>query len=101
MKHLNRLEQVLARSEWTDECTEGLMLDNRGNVIEATAANLFAVGDEKLLTPDLSRCGVAGIMREFVLELCASLGISCQVVSLPLTDLPRAQEIFLTNSIIG
>jgi 4-amino-4-deoxychorismate lyase len=101
IKHLNRLEQVLARNEWADEYTEGLMLDPYDNVIEATAANVFAVIDGTLRTPDLSRCGVAGVMRDLVLERCAPLGIFCQVARLSLSELRNAQEIFLTSSIIG
>src|SRR5690606_36649751 len=43
MKHLNRLEQILARAEWQDEFAEGLLMDETGNLIEATVSNLFAV----------------------------------------------------------
>ncbi len=64
IKHLNRLEQVLARAEWDDErIGEGLMLDMSGNVIGATAANVFAVIDGRLVTPVVDRCGIAGVMR--------------------------------------
>jgi len=52
MKHLNRLEQVLARSEWDDaRWQEGLMADLQGRIVCATAANLFAVRDGRLVTP--------------------------------------------------
>jgi 4-amino-4-deoxychorismate lyase len=51
IKHLNRLEQVLARGEWNDaSCAEGLMLDMEGRLACATAANLFVVVDDDVLT---------------------------------------------------
>jgi 4-amino-4-deoxychorismate lyase len=60
IKHLNRLEQVLARAEWDDPAIhEGLMCDLDGRVKEGTMSNLFWVEDSQLFTPDLSRCGVA------------------------------------------
>ena len=68
IKHLNRLEQVLARSEWTDtEIAEGLMLDSAGRLIEGTMSNVFLVREGVLYTPRLHRCGVAGVMREVIL----------------------------------
>ncbi len=64
MKHLNRLEQVLARAEWDDPAiAEGVLCDSHGRVISATMANLFAVVDGVLLTPAVDRCGVAGVAR--------------------------------------
>ena len=101
LKHLNRLEQVLARAEWGDEYAEGIMLDVAGLVIEATAANVFAIERGVLYTPDLSQCGVAGVMRELVLERAAVLGIRCRIEPLPLERLYGADEVFLTNSLIG
>src|SRR5690625_983137 len=64
IKHLNRLEQVLARQELgarTDR--EGLLLDPEGMVVEATSSNLFCISDGRLITPDLTRAGVAGVAR--------------------------------------
>ncbi|HCA26928.1 MAG TPA: aminodeoxychorismate lyase, partial [Betaproteobacteria bacterium] len=64
VKHLNRLENVLARMEWTClETAEGLMLDTEGRLISGTMSNLFLVRGNRLYTPDLSRCGVAGVQR--------------------------------------
>lgn len=102
LKHLNRLEQVLARAEWRDPAVhEGLMRDVEGRVVEGTMSNVFAVRDGCLLTPDLSRCGVAGVMREVVLELAAKLAVPVQECSLEVEALMSAQEVFLTNSLIG
>ncbi len=102
IKHLNRLEQVLAREEWDDtEIAEGIMLDGSGRLVEGTMSNLFLVRDGRLLTPDLSRCGVAGIMREKVMERARYLGIGCEIASLEPQDLQRAEAVFLTNTLIG
>ncbi|ACE85655.1 aminodeoxychorismate lyase [Cellvibrio japonicus] len=102
LKHLNRLEQVLARSEWTDEYDEGLLLDLRGNLIEATAANIFIRRDGQWFTPDLSSTGVAGVMRDFLLTtLMPTLGEPVRIMPLGLNKLAMADEVFLCNSMIG
>ena len=102
IKHLNRLEQVLARREWTDAgIMEGLQCDIDDNLIEGTMSNLFLVRDGSLFTPDLSRCGVAGIMRSVVMELAGKLPVPVITQALALADLRRADEVFLTNSLIG
>ncbi|HHH89614.1 MAG TPA: aminodeoxychorismate lyase [Aliiroseovarius sp.] len=102
LKHLNRLEQVLARNEWQDPAiAEGLMLDEQENVIEGTMSNLFMVHNDTLYTPDLSACGVAGIMRERILELAAAEGIRSVIEPIAKSRLLAAEEIFLSNSLIG
>lgn len=102
IKHLNRLENVLARSEWHDpEIREGLLLDCDGNAIGGTMSNLFIVENGKLLTPDLSRCGVAGVTRERVIDAACTLGLTCHVEHFPLQRVLNATEVFFVNSLIG
>ncbi len=101
LKHLNRLEQVLARAEWGDEFAEGLMQDESGNIVEGTMTNVFLVRDRTLVTPALDRCGVEGVMRAAVLERAALLGLECRVETVKAEHLERTQEIFLTNCLIG
>ncbi len=102
IKHLNRLEQVLARAEWDDpEIVEGLMQDQQGYLIEGTMSNVFIVKDSMLLTPDLRRCGVAGITRALILELAQQAGIATGVRDIAMNELARADEVFLCNSLIG
>ncbi|MFD2641047.1 aminodeoxychorismate lyase [Pseudomonas japonica] len=102
LKHLNRLEQVLARAEWQGaEYAEGLMLDMSGRVIEGVYSNLFLVRDRQLFTADLSRCGVAGVMRAALLDAAADEGIPTRVGDLSLSDLEQADELFLCNSVYG
>ncbi|MDA1107029.1 MAG: aminodeoxychorismate lyase [Proteobacteria bacterium] len=99
IKHLNRLEQVLARNEWSDaDIPEGLMLDAADCVIEGTMSNVFVVRDGKLYTPDVSRCGIAGIVRGLIME---QPGVECAVTDLTLSDMQNADEVFLCNSVIG
>lgn len=102
LKHLNRLEQVLARMEWDDpDIAEGLMLDQAGNVIEGTFTNLFAIIDGRLITPALNRCGVAGIMREVIMELAAAEAGGCAVRDIPQAELQDADGLLLSNSVLG
>lgn len=103
LKHLNRLEHILARAEWQDEAiSEGLLLDGNGHLIEATVSNLFIVKNAGLLTPDLSEAGVAGVMRRFILEsLAPQLGLRAEIKKLTLDDLLSADEVFLSNSVFG
>lgn len=103
LKHLNRLEQVLARMEWRDDARyqEGVMLDSRERVIEGTMTNLFIVRSGCLLTPDLTASGVAGVMRAIILELAARHAIPCEVMALSLPDIAQADEIFVCNSVVG
>ncbi|WP_300730027.1 aminodeoxychorismate lyase [Pseudomonas sp.] len=102
LKHLNRLEQVIARSEWQDPAyAEGLMRDMSGRVIEGVFSNLFVVKDGALSTADLSRCGVAGVMRAALIAEAERLGIACQVTDISLAQLQQADELFLCNSVYG
>jgi 4-amino-4-deoxychorismate lyase len=101
IKHLNRLEQVMARAEWQTEFAEGLMFDEQGFLVEGTASNVFLVLQGTLQTPDLSNGGVEGVMRENVMACARGLGLACEVAQLPRAALDAAEEIFLTNSLIG
>lgn len=102
LKHLNRLEQVLARSEWRGQrIAEGLMQDGRGRVIGGTMSNLFLVRDGRLLTPRLDTCGVAGTVRALILRISGALGMPAAEDDIGHADLIAADGLFLTNSLIG
>jgi len=102
IKHLNRLEQVLARKEWSDEFQEGLMLDVDAQVIEGTMSNLFLITKHGLLTPALTECGIEGVMRSRILEWAEGEGIPCDLRSnIRLEDVFSADSLFFTNSVIG
>ncbi|RYY75496.1 MAG: aminodeoxychorismate lyase [Gammaproteobacteria bacterium] len=103
LKHLNRLEQILARAEWQDETiAEGIVLDVNENLIEAVFSNIFLAKNGELITPDLSEAGVAGVMRRFIIEnLAPQAGLHTHIKKCALNDLVNADEVFLCNSNYG
>jgi 4-amino-4-deoxychorismate lyase len=102
IKHLNRLEQVLARLEWDyAQIAEALLFSGSGALVSGTMSNVFLVQGGRLLTPRLDRCGVAGVMREVVGSLAAGAGVDCERCALDLEDLNRAEELFLTSALTG
>ncbi|WP_455365498.1 aminodeoxychorismate lyase [Kaarinaea lacus] len=102
VKHLNRLEQVLASSEWQDnDIVDGVMLDKDEHVIEGTLSNIFWVAKGKLYTPNLEGCGVEGVMRNLVLCTAGELQKTVTIGHYFIEDLLSADEIFITNSIHG
>ncbi len=102
IKHLNRLEQVLARNEWhSDEFQEGLMLTAEGHVVDGTMSNIFAVKDNMIFTPELSLCGVSGVMRKIIVKLAKQQGLAVYEKTFTKYELELADELFLTNSLFG
>ncbi len=102
IKHLNRLEQVIARAEWdTLDIQEGLMLDINGHVIEGTMSNIFLIKDKVLLTPLIEQCGVEGILRNIVISIAKKSQIKVVEKNISKDEIVTADELFLTNSIIG
>ncbi len=103
IKHLNRLDQVMARREWgSSDYAEGLMLDQAGGVIEATAANIFIRTKQGWETPLLSEAGVAGVMRSVLIrEIFAAENIAPSIAAIPLQRLEDCSEIFACNAIRG
>lgn len=102
IKHCNRLEQVLARAEWNDpaasgrDADEGLMRSSEGDVVCATAANLFVLRESRWLTPKIDRCGVEGICRGQLLQL-----LDAREVRLSVADIETADAVFLCNAVRG
>ena len=102
LKHCNRLEQVLARREWTDPgIAEALLYSRSGKLVSGTMSNVFIVDGSGLRTPRVDLCGVAGVMRRVVLREAASAGIPVMEDELDAGDLQKADELFLTNARIG
>ncbi len=102
IKHLNRLEQVLgAREVAIAGANEGIMFDLTDRAIAGTRSNLFVVHGDQIRTPLVSAAGVAGIMREIVLEEASIAGLNLKEVALGRAELTAAQEIFFTNSLWG
>ena len=106
MKHLCRLDNVLARSEWVNcgssetDFFDGLMLDACQNVIEGTMSNLFLIKANTLVTPSLKCSGVAGIMREWVMtKLASKLSLSVREAVVTKEAVFDADELFVCNSV--
>ncbi len=102
MKTLNRIEQVLARSECiASGAFEGLTLDADGKLICGTMSNVFLVRKNDIVTPSLKGCGVQGIMRRHLIESLRDKGRATIEREVPLRELAKADEVFLTNSQFG
>ena len=103
IKHANRLEQVLASKELhAGGGQEGPMCNQRGELICGVSANIFLVRDDALLTPPVERCGVAGTVRQLILDdLAAEAGLPVRITDLPVAELGRGDELLLTNAIVG
>jgi 4-amino-4-deoxychorismate lyase len=102
LKTLNRLESVLARAEWSDgRVWEGLMRDADDNLVGGTMSNLFVRRGSLLYTPRLDRCGIAGVMRRWVLEQASALGLRAVEGRVRWEDLGGADEVFMTNAVVG
>lgn len=102
LKHLNRLEQVLARSEWqSDQYAEGLVCDLMGQPVECTMSNLFLRIAGAWVTPDLSQCGVQGVMRDLLIEAAQRQGEPVQQRAVSYRELLDADEVMCCNSLFG
>jgi 4-amino-4-deoxychorismate lyase len=102
VKHLNRLENVLARMEWSDtKFADGLLMDCDDNIIECTMSNIFARFGNKLITPSLDKCGVAGIARDRIIQSAKHFNLDVKIEALKLDKLMLADEIIICNSLFG
>jgi len=97
IKHCNRLEQVVARAEVERAgADEGLLRDIAGNAVGATSANLLALRDGRWLTPPVEACGVAGVLRGWLLER----GL-VEVSELAPEQVESAEALALCNAVRG
>jgi 4-amino-4-deoxychorismate lyase len=102
IKHLNRLEQVLARSEWTDvSIEEGLVCDTAGHVISGTMSSLLVRHGKRVFAADIRQVGIDSVARRVVMNTLPELGYSLQVRNLSRQDIMNADEIVMMNSIQG
>jgi len=103
IKHLNRLDQLLARAEWHDPAyAEGLVCSRAGDVVEATAANLFVRTASGWVTPLTDRCGVRGVMRDYLLdELFPAHGVAVAERAVAASELQAASELLVCNALRG
>ncbi|MEO8465244.1 MAG: aminodeoxychorismate lyase [Gammaproteobacteria bacterium] len=102
VKHLNRLEHVLAHLELRGTNAEqGLLLDTSEHVVGGTSSNVFAIQRGQLLTPAIERAGIKGVMRRVVLAAAAEIGLQTAERDLTLAEVANADELFMTNALFG
>ena len=101
IKSTNFLDNLIAHSEAVAlGADEAILLNERGFVCECSTSNIFLVMGGKLITPSVESGILPGITREAVLELANALGIEVVEREVRVAELLRADEAFLTNSII-
>ena len=99
IKHLNRLENVIAKQHLSEDAFEALMLDVHGNIIECIQSNIFWFKNGQLCTPQLSQAGVCGTYRQKIIEQQTRYPLLISKFSL--VDIQQADEIFITNSLMA
>jgi 4-amino-4-deoxychorismate lyase len=101
LKHLNRLDNVLAAAEIAGDDFDAVMFDAAGTVVSGTACNVFVARAGRIFTPPLDTAGVAGVMRGIVLREATALDLTVEARVLTSADLAAADEMFVTNARIG
>tara|TARA_B110000008_G_scaffold270257_1_gene300317 strand:- start:100 stop:933 length:834 start_codon:yes stop_codon:yes gene_type:complete len=99
IKHCNRLEQIMARTNMLAD--EAIMLDENQSVISVTQGNIYFIFGKKLVTPKLERCGVIGSRRSIILELSRLINLEVKEDDISIKQLEKANEVFVSNSLIG
>ena len=99
IKHCNRLEQILARTNMMAD--EAIMLDENQSVVSVTQGNIYLIFGNKLITPKLERCGVIGSRRSIILELSRLTNLEVREEDISIKQLEKANEVFVSNSLIG
>lgn len=102
MKTANSLLFVMAGLHSQQvKADDSLIVNDAGNIIEASSSNIFIVKNNKLITPDCSEGCLPGIMRQHIINLARNKGIELSFESINKASLLAADEVFLTNAIKG
>ena len=103
VKHLNRLEQVIAATQARQaQADESVLLDHSGRVVSVAAGNLFFVVGKELVTPPLAACPIHGTRRRLVIEqLAPALGLDIREARVDSEFFSSCDEVFFTNSLQG
>lgn len=102
IKSTNRLPQVMAAAEAeAAEADDALLLNSEGQVVSATAGNLFWVENETVCTPPLDSGCLPGVTRQFLLEMCPKLDLQVTEKNVTSMELPSKNGVFITNSVHG
>ena len=100
LKHLNRLDSVLARSEWKEDFFEGILEDKKNNIVEGTMSNIFFIKKTKLFTPLINESGLNGVMRQVVMKKSHFFFDKLIVKNISRQMVDDFDQMFLTNSLI-
>jgi len=102
IKSINYLDNIMAKQEAIQQnVDEALFLNTKGHVTETTVSNIFMVKDNILFTPPTDDGLLPGVMRSFVLRNMSKLQIVAKEMSISPEILAKADEVFLTNSLLG
>ena len=102
IKHLNRLENVLARAEWNDASIfEGILCDDSEMIVGGVMSNVFWTKNGELFTPDLNESGVAGVARARILRACVQRDLPTHIGRWQRNAILAADEVMICNSLIG
>ncbi len=111
IKHLNRLDQVLASKEiaqWkmlaaAKEVShlEGLMLDQSGHMIEGTKSNILLFEDGGIVSPDTRLCGVDGVARNYIFDCAKQIGLGTRIDTVLPASISKFKGMAITNSVLG
>ncbi|MFV1873292.1 MAG: aminodeoxychorismate lyase [Oleiphilus sp.] len=100
IKHLNRLDQVLASHELISE-PEGLLLDYEMNVIEGTKSNILVFFKDEIVTPKLDLTGVQGVLRQALIEADPTLKLTITERDVAFSELLESDGVMMINSVFG
>lgn len=101
IKHLNRLEQVLARNELASDTDEGIMLNQAGEVVEGAMSNLLIQHGGGYVTPPIVDCGIAGVVRDLLIQQAEVDQQALDISTVSLDMLKQAEAVYLMNSLLG
>lgn len=97
LKTLNRLEQVMIKQAMGQQTYDDVLVcDYNDNVIETSAANIFAIQSGKIMSPKLKNCGIEGV---YLQSLCAKLAV--EFIDISLEKLQQTDAVFICNSLMG
>lgn len=101
VKHLNRLEQVLASRHWPEGMDEAILCNDLDQPICGTRSNLFWVKAGEIYTPPMDGSGVKGVMRSKIIQLKDKYKVAMRIQMGEWGSLQEADEIFVSNALIG
>ena len=100
-KHLNRIDNVIAKSELDPSVFDGIMLDKDGYINECVSSNIFARYGNALVSPIQNNSGVSGVCKQIIIKNIKSIGLKFKSQDIKLKKLKKADEVIITNSVFG